>query len=392
MNKTLSHFQGYSLFMEYLLEELSIENMLFVTEIVHLKHLFHKLQRKKKKLENKGKKMARARLRVSMPSRRKSTHSTKRQDSEEIKYDDDVEVGATGSTESVQSTQKNLRFTLSVTPSDYETDLESADEFESPSHQSRARNGTNNSDNVGGEDESPSFFDTSSTKTMPMNTARSRDAETHKKNDWKTIKKKYVLNPQDENLPFISKSIYKSPIMKENDFYTKIKMIFQRYIVASALYEINIKYNQRKRLLLRYNEKYKNYKSQQNQLFPDPKEPKTPSSPDISHDESTGSQLATVSETRLDKNDSGHSTHSGQRKLNDEEYILLNKSVTIEDIEIFDKAAQSIMGLLRSSYIEFCKTKEYEAFASAYRGSGKLDIFTALRGETMPACRCVCCL
>eukprot|EP00486_Rosalina_sp_Unknown_P010071 CAMPEP_0201585358 /NCGR_PEP_ID=MMETSP0190_2-20130828/120856_1 /ASSEMBLY_ACC=CAM_ASM_000263 /TAXON_ID=37353 /ORGANISM="Rosalina sp." /LENGTH=253 /DNA_ID=CAMNT_0048031129 /DNA_START=619 /DNA_END=1377 /DNA_ORIENTATION=- len=178
MDKTLSHFQGYSLFMEYLLEELSIENMLFVTEIVHLKHLFHKLQRKKRKLENKGKKK---RLRVSMQSRRKSTHSSKHE-SEELKYDEDyLEVGTIG------STPKNMRFTLSVTNSDYETDAESGDELDSPSND-RNRADTNNSDNgvspAALDDESPGFFDTNSTKPMPMNTARSRDTETHQKNDW----------------------------------------------------------------------------------------------------------------------------------------------------------------------------------------------------------------
>lgn len=356
---------------------------LFVTEIVHLKHLYHKLQRKKRKLENKNKK--RNRLTVSTnQSRRRSD------DDDEIKYNNDEssETGGGGGGKSF-TIHSPRQFTLSVTGYEYETDIDSGDDenCDSPSNVIVLQQQD--------DDDHASFFDTRSTRNITTNTARSRDTETHEKNDWKTIKRKYVLNPQDDHLPFISKSIYKSSIMKENDFHNKIKMILEKYIINGALYEINIKYNRRKKLLSIYNEKYKNYVSKQellSNLSSSSTEPSTPNSPSLSGNTPksimmmngiSASNLPSISENISEKTD------TTQKKLTDEQYVTLNNSIIISDVEIFDKAVQSIMGLLKSSYVEFCKTKEYIAFSKAYNHHEKLDIFNALRGETN-VCRCFC--
>ena len=142
------------------------------------------------------------------------------------------------------------------------------------------------------------------------------------------------------------------------------------------MYEINIKYSHRKSLLQHYNKSYINYDANK----------------------------ALIEQHVIAKNK--------KIKRTDELCVMLNNDVTLEDIQIFDKASRSIMGLLRNSYIEFCKTKvlnicicviykhsmyknikkkEYAAFASAYKGDEKIDIFTALRGTENIHCNIFFC-
>eukprot|EP01084_Bolivina_argentea_P279761 478325_1 len=332
---------------------------MFITEIVHLKHLFNKLQQKRQKIHGKKNKS----------TNKLSVSSARRVSSKNNNNNNNTDTGGDNSDNESKSDPE-----ISDNEEEYNNDRE--------------------------ESKSKSKSKSNTGATTP-------DIYNHTQNDWKIIKRKYVLNPQDDQLPFISKSIYKSQIMKQPNFVKKIQMIFDKYILRSAEYEINIKFNQRRKLIEVYNKKYIEYDmdmTQTTHTLSGNKSPLTPSSPSLSYMNNINNQpspfrLTSIGEgdkidkietktpdenTNISINIPQHNintkSNNKKYKLNDEEYVMLNNDVNIEDIDIFNKSAYSIMQLLRGSYIEFCKTKEYQQFAQAYKGAHSLDIFTVFKG------------
>eukprot|EP01084_Bolivina_argentea_P279762 478328_1 len=151
--------------------------------------------------------------------------------------------------------------------------------------------------------------------------------------------------------------------MKQPNFVKKIQMIFDKYILRSAEYEINIKFNQRRKLIEVYNKKYIEYDmdmTQTTHTLSGNKSPLTPSSPSLSYMNNINNQpspfrLTSIGEgdkidkietktpdenTNISINIPQHNintkSNNKKYKLNDEEYVMLNNDVNIEDININD--------------------------------------------------------
>eukprot|EP01083_Nonionella_stella_P226514 804350_1 len=83
-------------------------------------------------------------------------------------------------------------------------------------------------------------------------------------------------------------------------------MIFDKYILRSAEYEINIKFNQRRKLIEVYNKKYIEYDmdmTQTTHTLSGNKSPLTPSSPSLSYMNNINNQLSPFRLTSIGEGD-----------------------------------------------------------------------------------------
>ena len=300
LDDILSHKIGYRLFMRHLVNEFAVENLLFLTEVVHYRKskIFSKIIEKENKIKMKLKQI-------------KNKHNTSKKMKTKRKHNK-FTLSVESKSEIKQNIKNNINY--SYNDIDSEVEIDSTVEFESKSHSPIDEivinyhdddNDNNNNNNV----------------------------QSKSKNVKNTIDM-YINNFID--YPVMTDKIPQSNIMKEKNVFDKISMILNRYVSDRAQLQVNISYINRQQLFLKEKQSIPKLKKQMENW----------------------NNNNSVNNVNDNKNVNGN---DNERKENDE-ILNSNEIVLIELYQFFDESCQEIIRLLNTSFKNFTNSDEYKQF------------------------------
>eukprot|EP01084_Bolivina_argentea_P073921 134111_1 len=319
LNECIKHHDGYYLFLEYLMKEFSVENLLFLTEVAYMKQKFEKtviIQRNKSDSNSVASSIKNAF--VALSDRKRSTESSISNDNPDnntkIKHQptslrlkklrdipsDDAIVTTQSEVENIMNKsaneliEENELYTNDIIHVKSDSDSEQSESDKKRIVEMGVINGKR--------------------LTISMDMLKSRTTVT-------------IINDKNKHtygkmaLPKLPHTLTMAESMKQNNLFDSVDMIYDNFIDKNAQYQINISSNTRGHIT---------------QIV-------------IKHRQSIEAQREKLKSLDID--------HGG--------VIPSGLSGIIVDINVFDDALNEIISLLRSSFYRFAQTKQYKIYCNA---------------------------